>query len=337
TFFFETILTNTAHGIRLYQRPNDGLDLFSGGAAASLNNPLDMSADLLHVIIDHLDLAAEFHLSQTCRALRHLTHRDWKTLIPCLPYRELLPFYIGLAYTRPDHWACERCCRLHRIPNISLAPRFGQSQTCGIRTDWTWTEGEEYLIQPGHVELALKLARTGANWGHLSRLTAPYHYSSSPDPTDLWHEASPRIVGGRFLLRKKTYVPIWSSIAAVNVCPHATLVSAGGHGMIPFLADRFCNPEYVRDELERALRNLGREVSGHCNYCPTDYSVVASVDECTVTAWYDFGSYELVRYYMWMTHCESPSHWLLNLDKLAIRHVPGSVRELYFRDLKEEE
>ncbi|WQF87392.1 Putative F-box domain-containing protein [Colletotrichum destructivum] len=284
-----------------FRKPRSGLHRSRNVKAIPLSSAspklLELPADLLHVIIDHLDLAAEFHLSQTCRALRQLTHRDWKTIIPCLPYREQLPFYIGLAYTRPDHWACERCCRLHRIPNISLAPRFGQSQTCEIRTDWTWPE----------------------------------------DPTDLWHEASPRIVGDRFLLRKKTYVPIWTSVAAVNVCPHAILVSAGGHGMIPFLADRFCNPEYVRDEFERALRNLGREVSGHCNYCPTDYSVVASVDECTVTAWYDFGSYELVRYYMWMTHCESPSHWLLNLDKLAIRHVPGSVRELYFRDLKEEE
>ncbi|KAL6884892.1 hypothetical protein HDV57DRAFT_491525 [Trichoderma longibrachiatum] len=76
---------------------------------------LQLPAEIILCIADHLALQDLFILSQVCRALRRLVHRDWNTELFLLRPRDQYRFWVGLSLVRPAFWACGRCCSMHRV------------------------------------------------------------------------------------------------------------------------------------------------------------------------------------------------------------------------------
>ncbi|TFA98193.1 hypothetical protein CCMA1212_009995 [Trichoderma ghanense] len=89
---------------------------------ASWNTPsalLQLAPEILLCIADHLALHDLFILSQVCRSLRHLVHRNWNRELFQLRPRDQYRFWVGLSLVRPAFWACGRCCRMHRVSGRS--------------------------------------------------------------------------------------------------------------------------------------------------------------------------------------------------------------------------
>ncbi|KAL2754386.1 hypothetical protein ACRALDRAFT_209777 [Sodiomyces alcalophilus JCM 7366] len=119
---------------------------------------LNLIPEILLLIRDRLGDCDQFRLSQTCRALRRLVHRDWRAEFHLPEARRLLQ--IELAHTSPNLWICDYCDWAHGL-NLSNTPSArsnvcGREQTRRIESDTAWTG---YWFDQKHVQVALKLCR----------------------------------------------------------------------------------------------------------------------------------------------------------------------------------
>ncbi|KAK1641390.1 hypothetical protein BDP81DRAFT_390653 [Colletotrichum phormii] len=283
---------------------------------------LTLPNEILYQILASLALHDEFVLSHTCRGLRSLTQRDWTLAVISLPRNAKLAFWTGLAYTKPNHWVCGSCCKLHR--------------------------------------LALKLTRMGGKRNKnqqrlLEKIMAPFT-SRVPQPrgihltsTSSGCAVTPKTVGGRFLVHVEHDFRHSREIALVRsgffrrVCPHLMVmledprqhfvfhdndvnVNDGSRSQTRDVRVYF-GTMYVPGGCLVAVDGHGYETIGHCERCVMDYTILASFGVVTVHSWHDLGAYGSPESEEWMVHVMMSGNTYSRGP--TVYHELGSVRKMY--------
>lgn len=164
--------------------------------------------------------------------------------------------------------------------------------------------------------------------------------NSIDPPLRLVYCATPKVVAERFLLQVKR--EFRSDTAAVSfdayreerICPHLLISSPYyltrelPHDMIL----RIFGPVGLLVHVRLTLAgNFGRTLTGHCPHCPTDYIVLAHPGIVTICSWHDLGSYGNPFSEQWTVHTRNSQNEYSS--GLIVHHHPGSVRDMYLRDL----
>lgn len=280
---------------------------------------------MLLEIIKNLDLLDEFRLSQTCRAIRGFAQRDWKLALHRLSHTEQVEFLTGLAYTLPNHWVCGLCGKLHEIDKQDIPRASYHEPPIVCRPKNRLTFDLYYSLQHNHIQLALKLIRMGpVNQEYLEKIISPVTIQTNmlrSTQVQLHHCATPMIIGERFFLqveREFTADPALltpSRFSWEDVCPH---LDATFHR-------KFSQNIYL------AFESLGLEFTGHCERCPTDYSILITTGKVRISSWHDFGPYSSPLHEQWRVHlcCKR----VLNNAAPTVYRNPGSIRDTYLKGI----
>ncbi|KAF6828316.1 f-box domain containing protein [Colletotrichum plurivorum] len=299
--------------------------------------------------MDHLDLHDKFYLSHVCRATRALTKRDWERAIGQLSDDEEVDFLVGLAFVKPNYWTCQHCCQLHRRLDSDLPGWYIRDEDYGTCPYGRGAETRKMLqstyheIRHSHVQQAIKLTQRPQDDkdGYLEKLLRPFErLAVSPEfldmhlLMDLW--ADLRIVGGRCL--SFTKCDFWVDVKEISldnldgleVCSHMGSWEVKSAGPYPdSYLSRDCGVKGFMDDIHLALSTPGREVSGYCSLCVTDYVAVAVDGKLLIKRWADLGRYlsPLSR--------ENPefearvSGFYYGPAEISVHHIPGSARQRY--------
>lgn len=309
---------------------------FSRPAPAAAKCPIvELPAELILCITGHLAAHDKFLLSHTCRAMQRLASCDWNEYLRSRSPTERNDFLLGLAYSTPNHWACESCGRLHAIDWCDF-PLWRTSPSCVQPTDSGARTWARYNLEHHHIQLALKLSRRGANRSHLKRLLATHYNVMACSGVTFSYYAYPKIVEGHFLLferilvgdghRRVSYPRPQQSLIAI--CPHLTVVN--NPVCYRWLIEGLRLTTELDQSMALAVCNSGKEIHGHCKWCPTDYSVIFSRKngQLVFNAWHDFGAYGSI----------SSPHWSSQVWRQGGGHdqrstqfdrVPGECRAAY--------
>ncbi|KAL6792540.1 hypothetical protein GGI42DRAFT_364001 [Trichoderma sp. SZMC 28013] len=311
---------------------------------------LELPNELLIAILDHLPQHSQMLVSQTCRRIQAVAHKN----LPAQNYRPDTPegrlLYLSRrARSLPDRWVCTECIKLHRI-NVSDT----LANSLYILCDSQCRSGSEYHGHFGfrlfhrHLQLTLKYTRLNKMEpkyeNYLKSLIAPYHTYLRPNDLDInkvkrKYSVYPKVVNGRYLLHtvwryRIAKRPIsMQSMGYISICPHredhSPTYTLGG-----FYAGRkspdtqaamngvvTIDPRHgLHACIERAFRLLHTEVCSSCKYCTTDFSVRASRREIIVSVWQDFGGEDTA----------FSAEWSALVFKLRYAYYHyGSVRKLY--------
>ncbi|KAF6809882.1 f-box domain containing protein [Colletotrichum musicola] len=309
----------------------------SNATDAEVVGILRLPKEMILEVIDHLELHDLFILSQTCKALRALAWRDWDLALDQMRSIQRTDFLTGIAYVRPNNWACRRCSKLHAVnerdvPYTEWHIR-GYLPSCCHETGIYC--GPFYELRYNHVQMALKLGRMGnVNRRYLDHIMKPYsdERKSNIHPKLLLHtRAIPKIVAERFLLhaeykyRDGTAPVSPNTLKFKKICPHMKIWPSRRNRSNR--ASRALGLEGLSDSVHLAFDRPGQEISGHCDRCPTDYTVVAAPGVLTIRAWHDLGPYTSPRDIRWKVHV--PSYGNRPSRGPAVQHNLGSVREMY--------
>ncbi|KAF5986141.1 hypothetical protein FBULB1_2571 [Fusarium bulbicola] len=258
---------------------------------------LGLPGDVLMYILDHTELYSLYWLSQTCKTMRHLARRDFRTLINTNA-EDKAKFLLGLAYVLPDHYFCGNCCQLHifnrhgssRMPSHCWDDSVNHRRSCAILYD----------LQHQHVQLALKYIRLGGFYGHAAaKFMRSYQQSCSGGPLGSYihFSATPEINNFRFLLHEEwklqasltatlnptnVYIPICNHIDLWGHKPpvHSTTEILGTVWALVRHATPFKNREAERSYAPR----------GSCKTCSTSYEFsVSRANGVVVKTTHDYG------------------------------------------------
>lgn len=318
-------------------------------AAACPSTPKAPNEILLE-IIGYLDLHDEFLLSQTCRAFRNLTQRDWRLAVRQLSYAKQMQFWTGLAYVLPDYWVCGQCGKLHAMnkydgpkddprSNIMVPP-------CQLQLGLKFHR--VYQLRHTHVQLALKLTRMGSfHQKYLAYIMAPFAtetMSSISSRLRLKYHAIPKIVAQRFLLQVKHEFRDGDDKTAVSpselrvegICPHMIIMPSdwrpfGHRADLDLILSQRLGLDGLSRDVNLAFDDFGMPFSGYCKRCPTDYIVVANPGVVTIYSWHDLGSYTTPFDPQWTLHIRSRGKCFQPWPYPDVaHHQPGRIRDMYF-------
>lgn len=334
---------------------------------------LQLPIDILILITDNLALHDKFLLSHTCKALRRVIRQDWYIELSQLSFEDQIGFWVGLAYTLPNRWACLKCCKLHPIDTADVPAAFmfvrGRTAPCSLEQS-RGIEVEQYSVQHYHIQFAFKLSRMGNVYQqYLAALMQTYtrtrtEYSLTP-PLAEFYAAEPRIINKRFILREEWKVSNNSSTALplfpdqitcrTLVCPHMGIL--GGlvtsrrvkessiNVMVHWsniirISPRegsilFKDITLLEDGVALAYESPGQWIFNSCLHCATDFAVMISTDEreATIRAWHDFGIEGSPLDASWKAHVVDKNRAHW-LDAGPYLDYPhGSIRELWSGDI----
>lgn len=257
---------------------------------------LELPVEVLLSILDHTELCGLYWLSQTCRTMRYLAKRDFRTLVDT-DVEDKAEFLLGLAYVLPDHYFCGKCCMLHIFNRHapSIKPRICWDYSVNHRRSWA----TGYDLQHQHVQLALKYNRLGGFYRHAAAsIMQPYRQTCSNGSLGpiLHFSATPEIKNGRFILHEEwklqadfpaSLVP---SCAFIPICSHLDLL--GGRSLMN--VDERVSWSLIRKltPLENGQVERSRVPHGSCKICSTSYDFSVSKENGTVVnATHDYGSF----------------------------------------------
>ena len=310
---------------------------------------LELPVEVILLIGDQLPQQSHLVLAQTCRPLQVAVHVYLHRGGLRLSHDEHLDYLACLARDLPDKWVCEHCVKLHQVafndgPHADcyhpMIPCKRHLPSIGF-----WTESTPYELYHRHVQLALKYIRAGDDLdaryrSYLKGLLEPIEdvsYSDTKNVLPIKFSASPRVVGGRFLLlstwrydrAEQTSLsrdPSWlrDSLGFLILCRHQSV-----RWDVLFSVE---NPRgyYRRLRLSDIMRTMacafeapdGIELDGACSCCRTDFAAEASPERVILRVWQDLGTEGSPTDAMWQSFA---SH----TKKVVVEHKPGSVRELF--------
>lgn len=234
--------------------------------------------EVILLIVDYLALHDKYLLSQTCRTMRRLMACDWEQELLDRTTPQKIEFLLGIAYSNPDRWVCAKCFRLHAVdifdhPLDRRAPACVGRSRCGPMG--------RYYLEHHHIQLALKLSRLGVNQSHLDKLLASCTHILEEWTTVYTYTAQPKIIGGRFVLSEKmtienTHSPISQrdlEQGFIMFCPHLALPRSYRPTLQSIVKD-LCPSTILDTATTLALSVPGLEIQGHCNWCPTDFTIL---------------------------------------------------------------
>lgn len=302
---------------------------------------LGLPLELFLQVLRYLDMHDEYVLGQVCKATRSLTSRDWKSEFAELSWAGRIEFLHGIASYLLDYWVCAPCAALHAIDedDYPSADTMSARRAC---QRWEHRNlGQDYRIREMHVQLALKLSRrsnTECYSTYLRNLMSPYsktyrgHVSAS---LRRQYTARPRIIDSSFLLQIDWEFcdggkPItYPELIGICLCPHLEIQVSEPYtetSYLYYLVTRF--ERHARLAFEYGMQ--GREVTGYCRHCPTDYAIIVTVGYAAVRVWHDFGSHKPPNDKGWRMHVR-PGHLDRTRYGPAVYREGGSVREKYFK------
>lgn len=335
-------------------------------SAAILQLPLD----IVFLITDNLVLHDKFLLSHTCKALRQVILQDWDIEISRLSYEAQIGFWVGLAYTLPNRWACQKCCQLHPIDTSDVPAAFQSVRDRDVPCSLNYSRGievEEYSIQHYHIQFALKLSRLGnVHQQYLAALMEAYTRTgiSLIPPLAESYAAEPRIINNRFILceewniRNNTNIdlPLFpgESDLQLPVCPHMHMFGGPARSrswkessihMIVHMSNNNSMRQlegsillkevtFLEDGIALAYESPGQWIFNSCLRCPTDFAIMISMDkrEAIIRAWHDFRIEGSPIDISWKAHVRDKNTPLFGLGPY-LDYTHGSIRELWFEGI----
>ncbi|KAL6799007.1 hypothetical protein GGI42DRAFT_328477 [Trichoderma sp. SZMC 28013] len=323
---------------------------------------LQLPLDLLFLITDQLALHDKFLLSHTCKTLRQVICQDWAIEVSRLSFEDQIGFWSGLAYTLPNRWVCQKCCKLHPIDNSDVPRAYwsisARDVPCTVDTG-RGIEIEAYSVQHYHVQFALKLSRLGnIHRRYLKALMKTYTSTGKSLilPHTKSYTAEPRIINKRFILREEwkisnntnSAIPLFPDEPNLNpsVCPHMDMMFGGParsrlwkESSIYQMA-HMPNNDSMRQLLKEvtlleegiasACESPGQWIFNSCLHCATDFAIMLSTDEreATIRAWHDFGMEGSPMDISWKAQVIDRSAYWLDLGPY-LDYPHGSIRELW--------
>ncbi|KAF6820369.1 hypothetical protein CMUS01_11563 [Colletotrichum musicola] len=290
---------------------------------------LKLPVELLRMVVGDLELHDEFWASHTCRAIRAvLKRRCWPHTVSSLPRYRRFEFWVGLAEPLSDYVVCAACCKMHKAGKEDT-PGSPQAPKCQKHPNYQLDLS--YRLRHSHVQTALKLAArmgagaaTDADRKRFENIMAPFSVGRRA-PVTLYYCAQPKVVGGRFLLFaehsfRPLFMPTFESLldwGTGRMCPHLTSTLGDGAMYAPGL----------QDTTRAALLDGTQEAHGHCQRCPTDYSIHFRDADIVCRSWRDLGSYQSPMAEAWTVHVRTARNNIR--DGPTMPHEPGSVRRMY--------
>lgn len=245
--------------------------------------------ELFWMVTANLSFADRFFLSQTCSALRHSLHRDWRGEFVIRLPRAQEKIAEELAEGLLDVWYCSSCGRLHRVDTRDYPSNHewaGDSNSIRGCTASVFSREQllpsfrfepgtlvRYPIKPHHLQLLLKYERYRRTCGahkyepYSQNLMGAWVYPGTLLPGEsvifrprLYNDSL--LVEKRFLFLEEANVPFSSfkseSLYAISLCRHV---------------DRHLH-ELLRDSIWKALQKPGQAIEGSCEHCLTEYEVL---------------------------------------------------------------
>ncbi|KAG5753069.1 hypothetical protein H9Q70_004309 [Fusarium xylarioides] len=259
---------------------------------------LGLPVEVLMYILDHAELCDLYWLSQTCKTMRCLAKRDFRTIINT-NVEDKAYFLLGLAYVLPDHYFCWRCCMLHtvnrHVPSVMSLPCWDYSvnhrRSCAAGYD----------LQPQHIQLALKYNRLGGFYGDaVANMMRPHQQlcSNGPLGPDIHFSATPEIKNGHFLLHEewKLHASLPPSLFPSNVyipiCNHIDLLGRRPpvHSTTEILGTVWALVRHAMPLKNREVESYAPR--GSCKACSTTYDFsVSNANRVVVNTRHDYGSF----------------------------------------------
>ncbi|KAI1398316.1 hypothetical protein F4819DRAFT_502465 [Hypoxylon fuscum] len=307
---------------------------------------LQLPLELVYLVAEFLTPVDLALLSQTCRSLQAALKGYSNASHLCRT--EYLTYLAGLARGLPEKWVCEGCMTLHPIVRFDTPGSKYHKSYCPLKSVTSLRYGPPHYKIPDddrlrckqipighrHVQLALKYTRLKCPEykSYLQALIAPHHdmqFKPSRETLLKTHySAYPRIVAGddgnlRFLLLstwryyKGRKDILLHELGYQMICPHLRLN---------------CGPCVLESATEKALkaRGNGRERTGACPRCATDFSVQLTSGYLSLRVWQDFGSEGSPVDLAWKSQCafyNSDSGLNCRYIKPTLYHKPGSIKK----------
>lgn len=92
-------------------------------------------------------------------------------------------------------------------------------------------------------------------------------------------------------LVKSTGISAWD-LEFQSICPHSINLCAELYLHLNIRERARSGLGDIEDDIKLALKHQGKDFTGHCTRCQTDYSVRVIPFGIRVQAWYDLGSYK---------------------------------------------
>ncbi|KAL6788601.1 hypothetical protein J3E68DRAFT_439714 [Trichoderma sp. SZMC 28012] len=334
----------------------ENLSLEVNSHAAMLQVPLE----IIYFIADNLMLSDKLFLSQTCTALRRIMFRDWKQEASKLSREDRFAFWEGIAHQSTNHWACQKCCKLHLANGNTLKTIGEYCPPCGFKLPSLYLNG--CFIDYLHVQFALKLSRLGnMEQKHLKMMMRPFRsISKFMGPTQ--YTADARIINQQFLFRQEwkaggyedKYNKMWSQTITrwtlfrernITICPHLCLRGGLNYSRAEkrkvsatIQTRSWTTPPRVitdlEDGIDLAIKIPGQWVFISCPRCPTDCGIIVSKGnkEATIQSWHDLGTEGPQSVLRWGVHVSAGIYddWIDQGMKVDYTH--GSIRALWLED-----
>ncbi|KAL7955951.1 hypothetical protein V8C34DRAFT_326715 [Trichoderma compactum] len=325
---------------------------------------LQVPQEIIYLIADNLALADKVYLSQTCTALRRIMFCDWRQEASKLSREDMFAFWGGIAPQSPNHWACQKCCKLHLANSSAMEPVRYNRLPCGFKLHRP-LKLNGFCIDYHHVQFALKLSRLGnMEQKYQDMMMRPFQ-SMWKDMDATRYTADARIINERFIFRQEWIVDDregkylewnnnewpqtihrWISFRDedIAICPHLCLrgglhysrtekkdVSATIQTQNWATTPRVITD--IEDEDGFAVELPGQWVFISCLRCPTDCGIKVSEGnkETTIQSWHDLGT-EGSQSASWGVHVSAGIYDDCTDQGIKADYTYGSIRALWLED-----
>ncbi|KAL6799510.1 hypothetical protein GGI42DRAFT_344018 [Trichoderma sp. SZMC 28013] len=326
---------------------------------------LQLPLEIVNLITNHLALHDRVYLSQTCTVLRRIMSRDWIQEVSKLSPGDRFAFWEGIAYNSSNHWACNKCCKLHLANSSAMEPGRYNRLPCGaILRRQIILDG--CYMQYHDVQFALKLSRLGKMaQRHLEMKMTPIPLGLKA-MNNTHYAAEPRIINRRFIFREEWIVKghqdtflhwnnnLWPQTIrrwtlfkneCVTVCPHLGLrgglykTSVQKRAISDTLQTQSwtTTPRVItdlEDGIGLAMELPGQWVFISCPRCPTDCAIIVSEENKlgTIQAWHDLGTEGPSSDISWEVHLRGNIYEDWIDQGMSVDYAQGSIRALWLEE-----
>lgn len=308
----------------------------SNTASPLLNSPVEV----VLLIAEQMTPTERLFLSQTCSDLRAIIGPSSPLAVQKALDTNRSEFLTVAHKILPRHRFCDRCNKLHAAKTFDVPTSPWKDPKCP-RSKEHLRRYFGYRLARRHVQLAMKYHALGKPCA--TRLEALMRGYKTRDLGPLNNAAiytfKPKISQGKFLLmsRYELDLPIrlkdrsldrkW--FRTIRICPHIMM----RYEQEAWFWTNNIYPRAIgcvhdaRDPTVLGPQSPLASQSASCEYCPTDYNVMASRSVVTITTWQDMGTGSIGEDRAWDSHVSSFCEGEMRTTKYPF--LPGSVRRSY--------
>ncbi|KAF6825990.1 f-box domain containing protein [Colletotrichum musicola] len=263
---------------------------------------LDLDLDLIGLILDRLKILDLFLLSQTCRAMRALTQRDWALTVAKATEKERFEFWVDLVWMTPNRKHILRSPLMDRVRDVApdKSSSFPSRAATSFYSRISGASSSMYFLHLANMQMAWALARMPKDryFPELVEVVLqPRVREHRLGPVRRRETMSAKLlVEGLYVSVEVDYYKQQSPVSLEDfeeyfpdVCLHMSVNLE--HESKKF--DTLCGVDSgsrtaFTTDLRSALDNIDSEIQGACVRCRTDYSLTARQGRLTVRSWHEF-------------------------------------------------